>query len=747
MKKGAGEGLTSLSAFCCVKGLLAAAAATLTLSCCPLQPLAAAAAAAPAAAAAAAAGGDGGLDSGSPPSDFLAGLLESLGGGDVGATGGAGGLPSMQALLEKLTQEFSNNNNNSSSSSGSSSSEDEGLGLDGEEGLDGDMLAKLMKELPSLAQSLHASQKGSKTGGGHTPEGPAGEGSSSFPKELQEMAERLLSESGEDGGLLQHFRALQAATSRGATDLDSLTSAFKGLAESLKEQGTDISSLMSSVFNDPLVQLPPVSPPPGLNKLYKRNLPRPFGDRQDTDLERPPAVSLSAIKSSLATTTQELPSMGEKGGAPQCHALVLSGALARAPLQAGAILGLVEQYKARRQTLRWDVVAGVNKAALSAVISLAFPPGENDELEFALYLWDFWGRVKSEKVLRCPRGLTDLMDLPKILAWLSDSSQAVNAHAVEPARLPLPHLCDTSVYAETAAELLQQLPRPEETAAAAAAAAAGGKKVGGSRRIAAVTAAVVGGGRAVWELQSIGRGDTCLQPRPSVSFVSSGRSVCLLEEGPPTAAASNPKSELDLTLAALVATNATPGVYPIVRVRTMGGPRRGGPRLTGGAPSSLLRKEKAAFADGRLVADLSVEEAIQACMRKVAAEGGEGLKKKELKKGKGIVLDLVGTAPFDETEVDEQLTAIAAKLKITTSSSSSSKSKSSSSSSSKGAVSPKALLKRIRKEYPLLQIRHVLFPEEPFELMSEYADFRGSEALLHHGRLMGWKALTLEDVE
>ncbi|KAL8272980.1 hypothetical protein Esti_003148 [Eimeria stiedai] len=712
MKKGAREGSPSPLAFCCVKGILAAAAATatLTLCFCPLEP------------AAAAAGGDGGIDSASPPSDFLAGLLESLG-GDGEAKGGAEGLPSVQALLQKLTQDFS------------SSSSDEGVGLDAEEGSDPDLLAKLMKELPSLMQASRAPQKDSKRGG-RGASGGLGGGGPSLPKGLQAIAEQMLSASGEDGGLLQHFRALQAATSGGPNDLDGLIAASKSVSESLKSHGADISSLMNSILEDPVVQLPPVSPPPGLKKLYKRGLPRLFGDRQDTDLERPPAVSLSAIQSSLATASQELPAL-EKGGDPHCHALVLSGALARAPLQAGALLGLVEQYKARRQPLRWDVVAGVNKAALSAVISLAFPPGENDELEFALYLWDFWGRVTAEKILKCPRGLKDLMDLPRILAWLSDSSEAVASHGVDPATLSLSHLCDASVFAETAAELLQQLPRPEETAAAAAAAAAAGQRVS-PRRVAAITAAVVGGGRAVWELHSLGSGDTCLQSRPSLSFLSSGSSVCLLEEGPPSAAASNPKSELDLTLAALLATNATPGVYPIVRVRTMGGPQRGGPRLTGGAPSSLLRRERAAFADGRLVADLSVEEAVQACMRKVAAEGGASLSSKQLQKGKGIVLDLIGTAPFDESEVDGQLAAIAAKLKITTSSSSS---------SGRGAVSPKALLKRLEKQYPLLRVRHVLFPEEPVELMSEYADFRGSAALLHHGRLMGWKATTLEDID
>ncbi|KAL8440681.1 hypothetical protein Emag_007829 [Eimeria magna] len=661
----------------------------------------------------------------------------------------------MQALLEKLTQDFSSSSSNSSSSSSSSgSSEGENAGSDGEEGLDAELLSKLMNELPSLAQSLHASGKGSEKGGEGTPEGLAG-GGPSLPKGLQAMAERLLNESGEDGGLLQQFRALQAATSGGPTDLDGLTSAFKGLSEALKGQGTDISSLMSSILDDPLVQLPPVSPPPGLKKIYKRGLPRLFGDRQGTDIQRPPAVSLSVIQSSLATTSQALPPI-EDGGGPPCHALVLSGALARAPLQAGAILGLVEQYKARRQTLRWDVVAGVNKAALSAVISLAFPPGENNELEFALYLWDFWLRMKSENFLKCPQGLKDLMDLSKILSWLSDSSEAVEAHGRDPATLPLPHLCDASVFAETAAELLQQLPHPEETAAAAAAAAAAGEKIEASR-IAVVTAAVVGGGQGVWELRSIGREDTCIEPRPSVSFVSSNKSVCLPEEMPfPNAtAASNPKSELDLTLAALLATNATPGVYPIVRARTMGGPSRGGPRLTGGAPPSLLRKERVAFADGRLVADLSVDEAIQACIRRVAAEGDTSLKRKEILKGQGIILDIIGTAPFDESEVDEQLIAIAAKLRITPSSSSSSNSSSSSSSKSsrssrssrKGAMSPKALLKKILKHYPLLQVRHVVFPEEAFELMSEYADFRGTEALMHHGRLMGWKALTLEDID
>ncbi|KAL8424479.1 hypothetical protein Efla_003504 [Eimeria flavescens] len=720
-----------------VRLLAAAAAAAAALGCClqqPLLPLAAAAAAAP--------GGEekGGAPS-SLPTELLSGLLDSWG------AGGAEGLPDFQSILQKLSSKPPANTN-SSGSTNSASQEGKAKGL----------LAELMSELPRLPPSLLQKAGEAMKGAG---------GFAAASRGLQQLTEKVIESSGEDAGLLKHFRSLHALSAQGLSDLGGLASAFKGLSAALEQQGTDLNSLMGGLLDGPLVEVPPLAVPASLRKRYKRGpLKRPFQDRQGTDITRPPAVSLSVIRAGIATRTEQLPAAaaaaaagGGRGG--ECHALVLSGALARAPLQAGALLGLVEQYKARKQPLRWDVVAAVNKGALSAAMSLAFPPGENDELEWALSLWDFWQRMRPQHFLRCPHGLKDLMNLPRILSWLTESSEAVNKMGVKPSRLPLPHACEVGALAETLGDMLQQLPSPDEAPAEAAAAAGGA--VGRGRRVVVMTAAAVGGGMGVWEATGVGSTETCLPRAVSSSLSTLGaQPTCPLQQEDaslsPWSGAYSLKSEQDLLLAVLLASNATPGVYPLLRAPELLTLKGAGLRFVSGdtrekqqqqqrqqrpaAPAEPPRKETGAFADGRLVADLSVEQAIHACMSLLTTEEQEEGEVKKIQRGKGITLDLIGTAPFDSSEVEEQLLAIAAQLNIT------SKSGSSSSRSGSGSgLSPRQLLQQIKKKYPLLSIRHVLFPEEAFDLMSDYADFRSSEALLHHGRLMGWKATTYEDTD
>lgn len=295
------------------------------------------------------------------------------------------------------------------------------------------------------------------------------------------------------------------------------------------------------------------------------------------------------------------------------------------------------------------------------------------------------------------------MNLPRILEWLSDSQTAVSSLGGDPVRLGLPHTCETSVAAKTLIEMLQQLPEPPIAA-------------GRQSRIAVVTAAKVGGGKGVWEFYGMGSGETCVVPPPSFP---SERRTCQQGETEQGDVLLNPKTELDFMLAALLASNATPGVAPLVRVW---GPQ-GGPY-----------GQKGAYADGRLVANISAGEAIRACQNKIKREGGAS--EMAVKKGQGIMLDIIGTVPMNQSEVEEQLVQIAEKLKIT---------KPTRLQTNK--MTANRYIKQIKKAYPSVTIRHVLFPEEHFDLMSDYADFRSSRTLLQHGRLMGWRATTFEDVE
>ncbi|OEH74683.1 patatin-like phospholipase domain-containing protein [Cyclospora cayetanensis] len=531
-----------------------------------------------------------------------------------------------------------------------------------------------------------------------------GKGGASAPLKtpaLQSLVEKFMSDSGVDGGLLDRFKDLQQLT-EGPLDLKKLVSTFRSLSKTLKAHGTDMNALLEEVLGGAYAQVPPVAPPEEMKRLESSTSAQVLKDSLRADIVRPQSVSLKTIRSSIGTFTEELP--GVPTG-PHCVALVLSGGIARAPLQAGAILGLAEQYAAREKALKWDVVAGVNKGALSAITSLGFRPGQNGEIDWARFLWSIWHRLNLESFMRCPRGLNDLLNLPRIVEWLADAEASLSSKGADPANLPTPHDCDLQAAADTILEIFNEMPEPADSTA----------DVGNKGRVAVVTAARIGGGTAAWEFTDIGSEQSCVAaPDPPLSVYTSCQRENLAAAGAPTVS-STPKTERGLTLRALLATNATPGIATPVRLWPQGAHRE-------------------AYMDGRVMANLSVGEAVRACQKKLRREA---LAEEDVRKGRGVFIDIVGTVPLSQPEVESQLQDIAEKLRLTKSSKRHSLNK----------LPASRLIKQIKKSFPLATVRHVLFPEKHFELMSDYGDFRGSHALLQHGRIMGWRATTLDDVE
>ncbi|CDJ38429.1 patatin-like phospholipase domain-containing protein, putative [Eimeria tenella] len=119
------------------------------------------------------------------------------------------------------------------------------------------------------------------------------------------------------------------------------------------------------------------------------------------------------------------------------------------------------------------------------------------------------------------------------------------------------------------------------------------------------------------------------------------------------------------------------------------GAPQGGPQ--GGAPRS-------AYMDGRLVWGANVAAAGKACVSLLLQQGAAAA---AAAKGEGIVFDLVGTVPFEQPEVEPQLLSIVSDLQL-------------------------------------------LQPQQQQQQQQQGVDSHG---LLHHGRLLGWAAKGLEDLD
>ena len=337
-----------------------------------------------AAAAAAAAAAEAGF---SP--ELLSQLLQSLTGDNSGE-----GSASMRAMLKGLAAELG-------SSGGPSSLKDSPLAGLFPEGLPSlqEMLGAF-KEAPLGAAAAAGGSKGAPKGapkGGSRKKGAPKEGAPGGPSllegleglmrlpGLQSAAEKIIKDSGVDGGLLESLRLLQQLQQQqhqqgGEVDIGELLSVFKTLSKTLESKGMHADELMQGFIGDPKLSPPPLKIPEALERLYKRNKAAPAaaagaaGAAGETQEGGPPPVSLSQVRGFIEASPDALK---EVSGGPTCSILVLLGGLAKAPLHAGIMLGLAEQYAARKETLRWHVVAGSHHAALSAAASLGFAPGIN----------------------------------------------------------------------------------------------------------------------------------------------------------------------------------------------------------------------------------------------------------------------------------------------------------------------------------------------------------------------------------
>lgn len=200
---------------------------------------------------------------------------------------------------------------------------------------------------------------------------------------LEELSRKLLRETGGDNGLLDVIDEIQKGAD-GLTNIEEIAQIFSRLSDSMESRGTSIDTLMDAFLDTPLAVTDPLEIPKDMKVLYHKyetsHEAKISGDASHTQFRRtgmrnsvdPPFVASSVIKNHMDTLYQSLPSPTENA---HCHALILAGGSATAPLQAGAILGLAEQYKANDMALRWDVIAAVNKAAISAAAGTLFPPG------------------------------------------------------------------------------------------------------------------------------------------------------------------------------------------------------------------------------------------------------------------------------------------------------------------------------------------------------------------------------------
>lgn len=198
---------------------------------------------------------------------------------------------------------------------------------------------------------------------------------------LEELSRTLLRETGGDNGLLDVIDELQSGAD-GSANIEDLAQTFSRLSDSLKSRGTSIDTLMDAFLNTPLARTDPLEIPEDIKVLYRKSK-MSRGNSTNDDIVHiqpqrtnarnvvdPPFVDSSVIKNHMEML--HLPSPIKNA---RCYALILAGGSATAPLQAGAILGLAEQYKANKMPLKWDVIAAVNKAAISAAAGTLFGPG------------------------------------------------------------------------------------------------------------------------------------------------------------------------------------------------------------------------------------------------------------------------------------------------------------------------------------------------------------------------------------
>lgn len=176
---------------------------------------------------------------------------------------------------------------------------------------------------------------------------------------------------GQEGGDLAELLnsvANQQVAGANQISVDFVQQIYKMLAKN----STMLEGLMNEFMQEPYLGVKEIPKPDFPDDLYVGATDIP--DELDRNTTRPQPVSLEKIQQFLRIPENSVsPLDPSRDGA--CHALVLSGAGTKGAFQAGAIVGLAEQYKAHKRPLRWDVVSGVGFGGVQAAMSLPFKPG------------------------------------------------------------------------------------------------------------------------------------------------------------------------------------------------------------------------------------------------------------------------------------------------------------------------------------------------------------------------------------
>eukprot|EP00070_Physeter_catodon_P027502 XP_028334396.1 uncharacterized protein LOC114484168 [Physeter catodon] len=538
----------------------------------------------------------------------------------------------------------------------------------------------------------------------------------------------------------------------------------------VSDNSPEIKSLLDELVSNPYMDVEEISMPTVTTDVYTTKasanehlLPDSLKDTVAQPVIRPRPVVLQKIKS-FAEAPEELPTASEEHNG--CHVLVLSGAGVKGAFQAGAVVGLAEQYKASGKQLRWDVVSGVSFGGVAAALSLPFDPGRNGELDYGRSLWSFWRNLRFEDVLKCKEGMRDLVDIPATLKWVSNSYKLWKTKDTS-STLGTAHPCDPSPYKKT---LQQQLTRHLDTSDRE-------KDSCADRRIVTLTAAIMGGGEEKFTFTSADIDPNCESSKGSKSETK----------------------RIDLVLTAMLATSAMPGIFPLVKftskeamrkrrrdeddgedVRGQEGERIGGRRgeerggedknarvgkkkqdespkeETHGIQESLdAVTQESLLVDGSLTSYLNIAPAIKACQGKLAkmhrsqkydgdylpkktaerkehqqTKQGDELFTKDIAEGKGIVFDFIVANEVGTSATEENLEELF----------------DSEDDVFDNAASPLFNINTLAESFPQARIRHVISYEDPAEVAHDVMDLRSVGALLEHGRVAGWKAATLKSI-
>ncbi|PHJ23909.1 patatin family protein [Cystoisospora suis] len=410
---------------------------------------------------------------------------------------------------------------------------------------------------------------------------------------------------GQDGGDLADL--LNSVANQQAAGGNQISADFvQQMYKMLSKNSTMLEGLMNEFMQEPYLGVKEVPKPDVPKDVYAAHTDTDIPDDLKRNTTQPQRVSLEKIKQFLRAPENGVsPFDPSREGA--CHALVLSGAGTKGAFQAGAIVGLSEQYKAHNRPLRWDVISGVGFGGVQAAIGLPFMPGENDELDYGRSLWSFWRGVDFDKFMKCKNGLKDLLDIKATMNWIRRLEKASKS-AAKTLELGAPHECDTSPLKATLSSYLEQIMQKAS------------EEVKGAREV-AITATKITGGERTWHLA----------PWLATRKCRDGGD-CEAEQ---TAA----QQAFNTTILALEATVATPGTFPAVAFTNDKG-------------------KLEALVDGSLSSFLSILPALKACQQKIRNDPKSSFSDEEVETGKGIVFDFILPTEADKPNTEGTLTDI-----------------------------------------------------------------------------------------